>query len=101
MSGNILVNPGSDNEDNLYDNIYVSSSMLNAEGRVEHLDPYVQLSKNLRRTHTPPTFDDYDDNVKQLTGSFDMHSVAASLRQVRIRNDLESSSSVSSGHDLA
>ena len=103
MSGNILVDPGSDDEDNLYDNIYVSPSMLNAEGRVEHLDPYVRLSKNLRRTHTPPTFDDYNDSVEQLTGSFDMHSVAASLRQVRTRmpNDLESSSSMSPDHDLA
>lgn len=97
MSGSILVDPGSDDEDHLYSNIYVSPSMLNAEGRAEHLDPYVRLSRNLRRTHTPPTFDDYNDSADQLAGSFDMHSVAASLRQVRTRlpDDQESGSAVS------
>lgn len=93
MSGSVLVDPGSDDEDQLYDNIYVSPSMLNAEGRVEHLDPYVRLSRNLRRTHTPPTFDDYNDNVEQPAGSFEMHSIATSLRQVRPRlPDSEASS---------
>lgn len=96
MSGSILVDPGSDDEDKLYDNIYVSPSMLNAEGRAEHLDPYVQLSKNLRRTHTPPTFDDYNDSIEQQAGSFDMHSVAASVRHVRTRlPDEEVASSMS------
>ena len=82
MSGNILVDPGSDDEDDLYNNIYVSPSMVNAEGRAEHLNPYVSLSKNLRRTHTPPTFDDYDDTVDNPTRTFDMHSVAQSLQRV-------------------
>ena len=85
MSGSVLVDPGSDDEEQLYDNIYVSPSMLNAEGRIEHLEPYVRLSRNLRRTHTPPTFDDYNDNVEKPAGSFEMHSIATSLRQVRTR----------------
>lgn len=96
-AGSILVDPGSDDEDQLYDNVYVSPSMLSAENRAEQLDPYVRLSKNLRRTHTPPTFDDYNDSVEQPPGAFHMHSVATSLRQVRTRlpNDEESASSAS------
>ena len=81
MSGNILVDPGSDDEEDLYNNIYVSPSMVNAEGRAEHLNPYVSLSRNLRRTHTPPTFDDYDDAADEPSSSFNLHSVAHSLYQ--------------------
>ena len=96
-AGSILVDPGSDDEDQLYDNVYVSPAMLSAENRAEQLDPFVRLSKNLRRTHTPPTFDDYNDSMEQPAGAFHMHSVATSLRHVRTRlpNDQESVSSAS------
>ena len=96
MSGSVLVDPGSDDEEDLYNNIYVSPSMINAEGRVEHLNPYVSLSKNLRRTHTPPTFDDCDDAAEEPKNSFDMHSVAQSLRHIHTEQDLEATASSAS-----
>ena len=98
MSGNILVDPGSDDEEDLYNNIYISPSMVSAEGRAEHLNPYVSLSKNLRRTHTPPTFDNYDDATDEPQGSLDMHSVARSLYQVQwhVEQDLEATGSSAS-----
>ncbi len=92
MSGNILVDPGSDDEEDLY-NIYVSPSMVNAEGRAEQLNPYVSLSKNLRRTHTPPTFDDYDDAADAPGTNFDMHSVAQRLHHAQ---DMEATGSSAS-----
>jgi len=96
MSGNILVDPGSDDEEQLYNNIYVSPSMVSAEGRAEHLNPYVSLSRNLRRTHTPPTFDDYDDTADEPGSSFDMHSVAQGLRQSQAEQDMEATGSCAS-----
>ena len=96
MSGNVLVDPGSDGEEDLYNNLYVSPSMISAEDRVEHFNPYVTLSKTLRRTHTPPTFDDYDDTQDQPDSSFDMHSVAQSMHQVRVQQYMEATGSTSS-----
>ena len=78
MSGSVLVDPGSGDEEDLYNNLYVSPSMVNAEDHFEHLNPYVTLSRNLRRTHTPPTFDDYSDAIDQPDSIFDLHSVAHS-----------------------
>lgn len=96
MSGSILVDPGSDDEEDLYNNIYVSPSMVNAEGRAEHLNPFVSLSRNLRRTHTPPTFDDYDDAADEANSSFDMQSVARRIHQAHREQDVEATSSSAS-----
>ena len=96
MSGNILVDPGSDDEEELYNNIYVSPSMVNAEGRAEHLNPYVSLSRNLRRTHTPPTFDDYDDAADEPGNTFDLHSAAHSLYQAHAEQVIEDTGSSAS-----
>ena len=97
MSGNVLVDPGSDDEEDLYNNLYVSPSMVNAEDRVEHFNPYVSLSKNLRRTHTPPTFEDYDDAADQPESSFVLHSAAQSLHQTRVQQYMEATGSSSPG----
>ena len=96
MSGNVLVDPGSDNEEDLYNNLYFSPSMVNAEDRVEHLNPYVSLSKNLRRTHTPPTFDDYDDAEDLSHSGFELHSVGHSVHQARVQQYMEATGSTTS-----
>lgn len=96
MSGSVLVDPGSGDEEDLYNNLYVSPSMVNAEDRFEHLNPYVSLSRNLRRTHTPPTFDDYSDAIDQPDSTFDRHSVAHSVHQARIQLYMEATGSTSS-----
>lgn len=99
MSGSVLVDPGSGDEEDLYNNLYVSPSMVNAEDRFEHLNPYVSLSRNLRRTHTPPTFDDYSDAIDQPDSTFDLHSVAHnSIHQARdsVQQYMEATGSTSS-----
>lgn len=88
-----MVDPGSDDETDLYNNLYVSPSMVNAEDRLEHLSPFVSLSKNLRRTHTPPTFDNYSDAEDS---SFDAHPVADSIHQARVQQYMDVAGSVSS-----
>ncbi|KAL3156620.1 hypothetical protein ABBQ38_000907 [Trebouxia sp. C0009 RCD-2024] len=93
MSGSVMVDPGSDDETDLYNNLYVSPSMVNAEDRLEHLSPFVSLSKNLRRTHTPPTFDNYSDAEDS---SFDAHPVADSIHQARVQQYMDVAGSVSS-----
>lgn len=96
MSGSVLVDPGSGDEEDLYNNLYVSPSMVNAEDRFEHLNPYVTLSRNLRRTHTPPTFDDYSDAIDQPDSPFDLHSVVHSDHQARVQQYMEATGSTSS-----
>ena len=96
MSGSVLVDPGSGDEEELYNNLYVSPSMVNAEDRFEHLSPYVSLSRNLRRTHTPPTFDDYSDATDQPDSILDLQSVAHSAHQARVQQFLEATGSTSS-----
>lgn len=96
MSGSLLVDPGSGDDEDLYNNLYVSPSMVNAEDRFEHLNPYVSLSKNLRRTHTPPTFDYYSDTLDEPDTSFGLHSVAHSVHQARMQQYMEAAGSTSS-----
>lgn len=96
MSGGVLVDPGSGDEEDVYNNLYVSPSMVNAEDRFEHLNPYVSLSRNLRRTHTPPTFDDYSDAIDQPDSSFELHSTARSGSQARFQQYMEAQGSTSS-----
>lgn len=96
MSGGVLVDPGSDDEEDLYNNVYVSPSMVNAEEHFDRLNPFVSLSRNLRRTHTPPTFDDYTDAIDQPGSTFELHSTARSVSQARVQQYIEATGSTSS-----
>ena len=68
----------------MYNNLYISPSFLEAEARSERLGPFVQMARSLRRTVTPPTMAEYDDELEAPgpLGRYDLSAVAGSLRVV-------------------